>query len=147
MDRQLLCTCVVNLGSFFGRPLENNNAKLTKFCLVWNTSTMTRNFSCLQFDFSSAFIRFNWRFVLTAIPAGHVKFRWSSKVFYNQFVTTSSLGNSLLFKMAWMLSGSRKVLLYKTTYSNSHVARSHADLTGTMIVVCGYCVRGYCENF
>lgn len=27
---QLLCTCIINIGSFLGRPLENNNVKVSK---------------------------------------------------------------------------------------------------------------------
>lgn len=53
MDHQLLCTCVINIGLFLGRPLENNNVKVSKFCAVWNTSNMTMNFSCFQFDFKT----------------------------------------------------------------------------------------------
>ena len=50
-----LCTCVINLGTFLCRPLQNSNVK---FCVVWRTGTTMANFSYFYLELN-AFLAFS----------------------------------------------------------------------------------------
>ena len=71
MRRTMTVHVVIILGTFLCRPLQNNNVKWSKFCVVWRTWTTKANF--LNFFFIlSLCSRLGFVIVLTVINS--VKF-------------------------------------------------------------------------